>query len=152
MPKIPHFEENENSHMMYVKRIFICLKIILIVSFIACLSFIEFLTKKRIIKKIARLTWKYIIAIIFIFVSFLLFLILTFDTSFITFHYLFFEGKQIFFPVNSYMIEIFPEKFFLQMFIFMIIIFIIESIAAVSMLMIAGKNDFVSPQNKTKLP
>lgn len=119
IPKIENFDENENSHMHDVKLLIkglIFLEIVLIYAWI--LLFLAFISYKiDITHQLGKILFYSSTVIIFLLIIFIITVKFAFDNAFIIFHKLFFpQGNWLFSP-DSTMIKLFPQEFFSDVFI-----------------------------------
>ena len=114
--KIPNLNSDELSHMSDVKSLINGLRasyfILLIVYTTLIISIL--LISKNIIEILENLLYKGGIFANLIFIILILTTLLSFTTSFETFHQIFFPQGNWMFPANSYLIQIFPESFFVE--------------------------------------
>lgn len=100
--------ENEISHMEDVKKVFIISMVVLIISIILVV-FLKFKTKKEYFMQ--ALKESSILAFLII-ILLLILSLFNFEILFIYFHKIFFPQGNWLFPVNSTMIQVFPESLF----------------------------------------
>ncbi|MEM2131489.1 MAG: DUF1461 domain-containing protein [Candidatus Woesearchaeota archaeon] len=126
------FNEKEESHLNDVRLIIKNLDLIFKISLAIFFVFLFYFLKKKYYLKIFNsffYTGLIGIFIIFIFVSF--YFLLGFDFLFDYFHIIFFKGNYAFNPKISNMKFIFPDEFFLDISISILILFIIKLIVLI---------------------
>lgn len=106
------FNEQEKLHMQDVKSIFIALNFISIFIFIILLSYFLFMVLKKDYSNLGKCfviaSFAVVSILLFVFLSFSI----SFDSSFLIFHKLFFKGNYAFSAEENLIVNIFPEKLF----------------------------------------
>lgn len=135
------FNGREFAHMVDVRNVFSLFFVLEFFLILICFFLWFFITKKNLLLDISR----YILYLVFFF-SFLGFF---FSNSFVIFHGFFFEGDSWLFPYDSILIKMYPEQFFFETFV--LILVVSASVAAIfALIYLVTTTKFIKKFNPKK--
>ncbi len=125
------FDERETIHMIDVKKLYQkanLVKDICIFITIICVILLYFIDKNHIFKSLKKAFKKGMIILFALILFVSIYAIVDFNSFWLNFHYLFFDNDLFFLDPNvSIMINMFPESFFFDMVILIIVLYILSA-------------------------
>lgn len=129
-PKMKVFTLKENEHLLDVKVLIdksYVLRYLSLLVIICCVVLLFIMLKHKFLKVFAK--WLFLGGLSTIILSFLLVVFgLNFDYFFIKFHHVFFPQGNWMFPYDSTLIKLFPQQFFFDFFVRLIVLSCIQGV------------------------